>query len=126
MKRLWVGLGLLLLLLAAGICSTLVMEDFHHSLSRRLASTAAAASEEDWDQAALLLQQCRSRWVRYRNFIATGASHESIEEIDSLYTQLTIYFHRQDSLGFSLCCTALQHRTAALGEAQSINWWNLL
>lgn len=126
MKRLWIGLGLLLLLLIAGICSTLVMENFHQSLSRRLESTSAAALDEDWEQTALLLRQCRRCWVRYRNFVATGASHESIEEIDSLYAQLTIYFHRRDSLGLSLCCTALQHRTAALGEAQSINWWNLL
>lgn len=126
MKRLWIGLGLLLLLLAAGVCSTLAMENFHHSLSRRLESTAAAALDEDWEQTALLLRQCRRRWLRYRNLVATGASHESIEEIDSLHAQLTIYFHRRDSLGFSLCCTAIQYRTAALGEAQSINWWNLL
>lgn len=126
MKRLWIGLALLLLLLIAGIFSTVAMEKFHHGLSRHLASTASAALEEDWEETGILLQQCRSRWARYRNFVAAGASHEAIEEIDSLYTQLELYFQRRDSLGFSLCCATLQHRTAALGEAQSINWWNLL
>ena len=126
MKRLWLGAALLAVLLAAGIFSTLVTERFHHSLSRRLEATAAAALAQDWEQTGELLHQCRSHWARYRNFVAAVASHEPIEEIDSLYDQLDIYFVRRDSQGFSLCCATLQHRTRALGEAQSINWWNLL
>lgn len=126
MKRLWIGLALLLILLAAGIFSTVAIEEFHHSLAMRLESTAAAALAEEWEETCLLLHQCRSRWIRYRNFVAAGSSHEPIEEIDSLYAQLDIYFQRRDSIGFSLCCTVLRHRTEALGEAQSINWWNLL
>lgn len=126
MKRLWIGAALLLFLLAAGIFSTVVMERFHHSLSQRLESAAQAALAEDWEQTQEILHQCRSRWQRFRNCIAAGASHETIEEIDSLYSQLDIYLIRRDSAGFALCCTTLRHRTAALGEAQSINWWNLL
>ena len=126
MKRLWIGAALLIFLLAAGIFSTLVTERFHHSLSRRLEATAAAALAQDWEQTGELLHQCRSRWIRSRNFIAAVVSHEPIEQIDMLYSQLEIYFQRRDSLGFSLCCRTLQHQTRALGEAQSINWWNLL
>lgn len=126
MKRLWIGVALLLVLLGAGIFSTVSMERFHHSLSRHLESAAQAALAEDWEQAREILHQCRSRWQRFRNCIAAGASHETIEEIDSLYSQLDIYLSRRDSPGFTLCCTALWHATAALGEAQSINWWNLL
>ena len=126
MKRLWIGAALLIFLLAAGIFSTLVTESFHHSLSRRLEATASAAMAQDWESAGELLHQCRSRWTRGRNFIAAVVSHEPIEQIDMLYSQLEIYFQRRDSLGFSLCCRALQHQTRALGEAQSINWWNLL
>ena len=126
MKRLWIGAALLLVLLAAGVFSTFAMGRFHHSLSQRLESAVSAALEEDWEQAQEILHQCRSRWLRFRNCIAAGASHEPIEEIDSLYSQLDIYLTRRDSAGFALCCTALLHRTEALGEAQSINWWNLL
>ena len=126
MKRLWIGAALLLMLLAAGIFSTLAMGRFHHSLSHRLEAAASAALEEDWEQTREILHQCRSRWLRFQNCIAAAASHEPIEEIDSLYSQLDIYLIRRDSVGFALCCTALRHRTETLGEAQSINWWNLL
>ncbi len=126
MKRLWNGAALLVLFLAAGIFSTFATQRFHQGLSRQLEATASAAMAEDWEQTALLLHQCRSRWIRYRNFVAAVASHEPIEEIDSLYDQLEIYFYRRDSQGFALCCAALRHKTRALGEAQSINWWNLL
>lgn len=126
MKRLWIGAALLLILLLGGIGSTFAMERFHRDLARHLESTAAAALEEDWPRAQALLHQCRSRWLRFRNFVAAGASHEPIEEIDNLYDQLDIYLQRRDSLDFALCCSTLRHRTEALGEAQSINWWNLL
>ncbi len=126
MKRLWIGAALLILFLAVGIFSTAATQRFHHDLSRQLEATAAAALSEDWEQTALLLHQCRSHWARHRNFVAAVASHEPIEEIDSLYDQLDIYFAQRDSQGFALCCATLHHRTQALGEAQSINWWNLL
>ena len=126
MKRLWIGAALLVFFLAAGIFSTATTQRFHHDLSRQLESTAAAAMAEDWEQTALLLHQCRSRWAQCRNLVAAVASHEPIEEIDSLYDQLDLYFSRRDSLGFALCCATLHHRTQALGETQSINWWNLL
>ena len=126
MKRLWIGVALLAVLLIGGIGSTIAIEHFHHSLAQRLDSTAAAALEEDWPRAQALLRQCRNRWLHCRNFVAAGVSHEPIEEIDNLYDQLDIYLRRRDSMGFALCCRTLRHRTADLGEAQSINWWNLL
>lgn len=126
MKRLWIGVALLLVLLAAGMLSTFAMGRFHHSQARRLEAAASAALESDWEQTQEILHQCRSRWLRFRNCIAAGASHEPIEEIDSLYSQLDIYLRHRDTTGFALCCTSLRHRTEALGEAQSINWWNLL
>ena len=126
MKRFWLGAALLAVLLAAGIFSTVATERFHHSLSRRLEATASAALAQDWESAGELLHQCRSRWVRCRNYLAAGVSHEPIEQIDLLYAQLDLYFQRRDSPGFALCCTAVQHQTQALGEAHSLNWWNLL
>ena len=126
MRRLWIGASLLLLFLIGGICSTVVTQRFHRTLSRHLEATTAAALAEDWEETALLLHQCHSRWIRYRNQIAAVTSHEPIEEIDSLYHQLDIYFARRDSQGFALCCATLHHRTQSLGETQSINWWNLL
>lgn len=126
MKRLWFGMALLVVLLAAGTLSTFAMERFHHNLSRHLDAAVSAALEEDWDHTQEILHQCRSRWVRFRSAVAANASHEPIEEIDSLYSQLDLYLARRDSMGFALCCTTLRHRTEALGEAQSINWWNLL
>lgn len=126
MKRFWIGAILLLVLLAMGICSTVAMGSFHRKLSRELDSISAAAMAEDWDRTQASLQQAHSYWLCHRRYVAAAASHKPIEEIDSLYSQLEIYLQRRDSMGFALCCTTLRHRTEALGEAQSINWWNLL
>ncbi len=126
MKQFWMGVGILLVLLALGLGSTLWMGHVHRDLAQDLEEASLAALGEDWALAQNILSQCRIRWQACRGAVAAGASHEPIEQIDSLYAQLALYLDRRDSMGFALCCTTLQYQTQALGEAQAINWRNLL
>lgn len=126
MRRLWLGIGLLVILLILGICATVMVHSFHLSLSRQLAQAGSAAQAGDWEQAHLLISQARSSWTTHRNAIAAAVNHEPMEEIEEYFANLMVYYQQRDRLGVNLCCAALSAITEALGESQSINWWSLL
>ena len=126
MKRFWIGLILLAVLLALGIFTTVAMDRVHNSLSLELRQAGAAASEGSWLRAADLIRQANAHWERCRGAVAAAASHEPMEEIDTLFDQAQIYLEHRDQLGFVLCCASLRCRMQAMGEAHAISWWSLL
>jgi len=126
MKRLWIGIGLLIILLVFGIVSTVAMSDFHETISRQLAQAGSAALTEDWSQAQLLISQARSTWLSYRDIIAAVASHGPMEEIDEYFAKLMVCFQERDRQNFSVCCATLSAKALALGETHSVTWWSLL
>ncbi len=126
MKRFWIGLIHLAVLLALGIFTTVAMDRVHSSLSLELSQAGAAASEGNWLRAADLVRQAKDHWEQCRGAIAAAASHEPMEEIDSLFDQAEIYLAHRDQLGFVLCCASLRCRMQAMGEAHAISWRSLL
>lgn len=126
MKRLWVGVLILLLLLGAGIGITVFADHVHTGISDTLVQAADAALAGDWDAATTLSAAARNRWNTYRNITASIADHEPMEEIDSLFSQLEVYETTRQALSFSACCEALSVFTKAIGESQSVSWWSLL
>lgn len=126
MKRLWVGVLILLLLLGAGIGITVFADHVHTGISDTLGQAADAALAGDWNTATELSAAARNRWTTYRNITASIADHEPMEEIDSLFSQLEVYETTRQALSFSACCEALCVFTKAIGESQSVSWWSLL
>lgn len=126
MKRLWIGVLILLLLLGTGIGITVFADHVHSGISKTLSQAADAALTGDWDTAMVLSAAAKNRWDTYRNITASIADHEPMEEIDSLFSQLEVYEKTRQALSFSACCEALSVFTKAIGESQSVSWWSLL
>ena len=126
MKRLWIGVLILLLLLGTGIGITVFADHVHAAISDALSQASDAALAGDWDTAILLSGTAKSKWISYRNITATIADHEPMEEIDSLFAQLDIYGRTRQGISFSACCEALSVFAIAIGESQSVSWWCLL
>ena len=122
MSRFWIALALLAALLGLGLLTTGAMD----STCGTLAQLLEQATEGDWDQAEQLVGQAKGLWQRHRNAIATVSSHEPMEEIDALLSQLELYLQQREAMGFRLCCRGLICRIKAMGEAQAVNWWSLL
>ena len=126
MKRGWFGLGLLVFLLLGGLLATLYMGRTHREISRELEQAAAHALAGYWEEALEEARDAREDWEEGWHFSAAFADHEPMEEIDALFSQLEAYRATRDSVAFAAVCRQLARQVEAMGDAHSLNWWNLL
>jgi len=126
MKRMWIGVGLLVVFCVAGIVTAVGMRNIHDPISQALLRASDAALQENWEQAALHFHAAKGKWEHSRRLTATVADQMPMDEIDSLFAELAIYLQTQESPHFSATCFQLAALTRAMGEAHGINWWNLL
>ncbi len=126
MKRLWLGVALLLAVLGICIGVTVSMDRIHGEIGQKLDLAAEAAGQEDWQQAAALAREARSKWQRHWCLTAMVADHEPMEDAESLFARLEIYGQQQEALEFTAACAELACRTRAISNAHRLTWWNLL
>ena len=126
MKRLWVGVGFLIVMLVVAICLTSLFHRIHTPLSEDLQQAAALAMEQNWEKATALTRQARADWEQYREFIAAVADHEPLEKMEYLLDQLDVYAETRRTADFSAVCVELAALADAMVESQSLTWWNFL
>ena len=126
MKRMVIGLVLLVSLLAGGSLSALAMVRWHEPLEEKLTQAADFACSRDWEQAVQLRRQVQQLWERRWHMAAAFADHDPMEEIDSLFAQLQIYERYREPMAYSALCRELARELGAMGDAHIPNWWNLL
>ena len=126
MKRLWIGVGLLVTLLILGILVTCYTDSVQNRIADTVKQAAAQAEVGQWEKAAGTLHQAKALWDQHHHLTAAVVDHEPMEEAESLFAQLEIHLKFRESAAFSACCAALQATARAIGEAHSINWWTLL
>ena len=126
MKRLWIGVIILVLLLGAGIGTTVFAVRTHNSISQKLAQASEAALRGKWEEACSVSLDAKKQWEAMRHGTAAIADHEPMEEIDDLFSQMDIYLLTRQQIPFASCCASLSVLTNAIGESHAINWWSLL
>lgn len=126
MKRSWVGFALLLVLLAVGILSAWGMIRIHEPVEADLKQAAECALQEDWENADLFFRQAKEMWENWEHFRACFADHTPVEEIDGEFEMLEVYCATRENAAFAAGCRELARKTAAVGEAHEMVWWNLM
>lgn len=126
MKRLWIGIGFLIVMLAVGIFLTLQFSRIHEPLARDLWKASEMAAAQDWENATALTRQARADWEQYRHLIAAVADHEPLEEMEYLLDQLDIYAGEREAVHFCAVCVQIARLADAMLDSQQITWWNLL
>ena len=126
MKRGWIGAGLLAAMLILGLLTSWWMGKTHSRIAAELDRAAGYALSENWEQAAAHAQKAKNHWQQHWHFSAAFADHEPMENIDSLLAQLSSLASARDGVTFSALCAQLSRQIEAMGEAHSLNWWNLL
>lgn len=126
MGRFWIGAGILVLLLAVGLWVSYTMDTTHESIGKTLDQAAADALKGDLESGFALAQQARSQWQANWTRTATVADHAPMDEIDGLFAQLEAYRQSRRPDDFAAYCARLSALVAAVGEAHSLTWWNLL
>ena len=123
MKRIFLGLALLLALLGIAAVITVRMDRVYEPITNALRQAAEA---DDWKKAAFLADQAKTRWEEQRRFTATVADHSPMDEIDGLFAELEIYLRQQEMPHFAATCRHLAMLTEAMGDNHALNLWNLL
>ena len=126
MKRLWIGLGILAALISLGIGVTGYTHCIQEGISQELAQAREQAGEGSWEACAARVGRAYRLWQQHHDCLAAIVDHEPMEDAEGLFSQLFIYLEIRDPAAFSACCTGLEVLIHAIGEAQSVNWWNLL
>ena len=124
MKRLWIGVGFLVVMLAVAIALTVLFDRIHTPLSKDLETAADLAMAQNWEKATALTQRARADWKQYRELIAAVADHEPLEKMEYLLDQLPVYAHTRRTAEFSATCVELAALADAMLESQSLTWWN--
>ena len=126
MKRLWIGIAFLALLLAGGFGISIGMNNLQKDISQQLTAACQTALTGDLKQAAIQATAAKEVWEQYRNLVATVTDHEPMEDMDTLFAQLPIYYETDSPLNFAAVCSDLSLLIQAIGENQALKWWGVL
>ena len=124
--RTWIGIVLLILLLAVGICLTVYTAKTQDQIAGLLAQSREAAAVGRWEKAAGKCYQARALWEKHQKATAAMVDHEPMEEVEGLFAQLEVYLKARDPVAFCSCCASLEVFARAIGESHSVSWWSLL
>lgn len=123
MKRIWIGIGILLALLALGL---LVMRITDRQLGEVSKTLKQAAEAPDWDRAVTLAQEARRNWKQKWHLMAALADHTDMDKIDGIFARLEIYQKRRAETDHAAACAQLSEAIRDLEENHRLSWWNLL
>lgn len=126
MGRFWLGIGILVVFLVLGLWVTYAMDNIHSEISQTLERAATQTLSGDLTEGITLVQQAKDRWQSHWHGTASVADHAPMDEIDGLFAQLEAYGQAGLSTDFATYCARLSNLVAAVGEAHSLTWWNLL
>lgn len=126
MKRLWIGVVILLVILGLGIFSAVATEKFQKQVAQELVLAAKAAEAGEWDTAQSRYLQAKTVWEASRPCNAAITDHAPMEEIDRYFSQGSIYLSERNRQDFRSCCLALSVLVEAVADAQGLTWWSLL
>lgn len=126
MKRLWLGVGILVGLLLLGFLTTWFMVWIHEPLGAELAKAEELARTGDWEEAVKVAHQARQRWEHYRSISAAVTDHAPMEQIDALFLELETYIQQREQVHFCAVCAQLSGWVEAVADAQRITWWSVL
>ena len=126
MKKFWIGVTLLAFLLTAGLLNAWGMDRNYRKIASLLTEAGDMALSGEMARGADKAEAARELWEKYRNAVATVADHGPLENVESLFAQVKTYASAENSMEFAACCRATSRQVAAVGEAQTLNWPNLL
>lgn len=126
MKRMWIGIGFLLVIFTVGCCLSVAFDRIHRPLSQDLEEASRCALAGDWETAASLTDKAAAQWEKLRDLTAAAADHEPLEEVDALFAQLRAPLQERDGTVFAVLCTRLASLCDAMADSQAVHWWSLL
>ena len=126
MRRMWLGVVILVLFLVLGLWGSHAMTGFLEPLSEKLKSAEDYALQGNMDAAMQLAQDAKDTWHRHWPFVAILADHDPMDEIDGHFESLLSYAKAGHAADFAALCGELSSWVEATADAQKCDWWNLV
>ena len=123
MRRIWIGVGVLLALLAVGI---LVMQVTDRQLGEVSETLKRASETKNWDEAVSLARKANKAWKKQWHLMAALADHTDLDTIDGLFAQLEVYQRHNAKTYHAATCAKLSEAIRDLEDNHRFTWWNLL
>ena len=120
------GPVLLLVLLLAGLVGSWYPSRQQEAVSRQLEDCQWLALSGQWQQAKDGAKQAGTDWDSRRSLWAALNDHRPMEEIDTLFGQLSAAANAGERWEFARCCAELSRRINTMAEGQKLRWWNVL
>ena len=126
MKRIWLGLGILVLFLVLGFWSSYGMQTLHEPLAHDLEKAAEAALSGDFAAGKEQAKKAQQQWKDQWSATAVFADHTPMDEIDSHFARLEVFAQTDNAEAFAAGCRQLAQLITATAEAHSFAWRNIL
>lgn len=126
MRRFFLGVFLLLFFLFLGLWTAYATDYTSEAVSQTLTQAAEAVLAGDTEAGTQLVRKARQDWESHWKITAAVADHGPMDEIDGLFGQLEAFQKAGATADIAACCARLSKLVAAIGEAHSLTWWNLL
>ncbi len=124
MRRMYAGLGILLVLLAISIGVTIVMEAVHNPISQALEEAIEAARQGNWALAEDRAFGAKNRWEQYWQFTAAVADQTPMDELDGLFAELEAFLDAREMPHFEVTARHLSQLAQAMAMSHLPSWWN--
>lgn len=125
-RRFYLGVGVLVVFLVLGLIASFGLAHIHEPIADTLAQASQAALTGDLAGGTQLAQQAESRWHAFWKTTASVADHTPMDEIDSLFAEMTVFAQAEDAEHFAACCAQLAKLVQSVADAHNPGWQNLL
>ena len=126
MARFWLGVILLIALLVAGLWIAGATGSSQENIAGILEQAQEKILAGELAAGNALVQEALSLWQKSWHGTASVVDHAPMDEVDGLFAQLQAYSAAGQTHHMAAYCARLSLLIEAIGESQSLTWWNLL
>ena len=123
MRRVWIGVGFLVVLLVLGV---LVMQLMDRQLGKISDTLEQAAQVQNWEKAVELARKAKQEWQSKKKLITALTDHNAVDGVEELFARLEVCQRHQEAIEHSALCAQLSKAVHALEENHRLAWYNLL
>ena len=120
------GPAILVLLLLAGMLAAWYLNRHHTAMAEKMEDSSWMALSGQWENAGELAMSVRRDWEKGWRLRAVVTDHSPMEEIDSLFWELTVYEAAGERMEFARICSILAEKLRSIAAAGGFSWWNVL
>ena len=126
MKRLWLGISLLVLFFILSLFVGVTMDNTHLEIAEKLQNAADLVLEENYSLGQTQAESAKRQWESCWGPTAAVADHAPMDEIDGLFAQLEAFEKPEDAAHYAATCLQLAKLVKAMAEAHRLLPENLL